>query len=45
MNFKFDANQPYQLDAIRAVVDLFKGQPGNRGGFEILFSETIGGDT
>jgi type III restriction enzyme len=27
VKFKFDANEPYQLDAIRAVVDLFEGQP------------------
>jgi type III restriction enzyme len=27
MEFKFDPNQPYQKDAIAAVVDLFKGQP------------------
>ncbi|AWD25407.1 restriction endonuclease [Micrococcus luteus] len=25
--FKFDASQPYQLDAIKSVVDLFDGQP------------------
>lgn len=25
--FQFDANQPYQLDAISSVVDLFDGQP------------------
>jgi type III restriction enzyme len=25
--FKFDASQPYQLDAIASVVDLFDGQP------------------
>ncbi|EME36674.1 Type III restriction-modification system restriction subunit [Kocuria palustris PEL] len=25
--FKFDASQPYQLDAINSVVDLFDGQP------------------
>ena len=27
MEFKFDPNQPYQKEAIAAVVDLFKGQP------------------
>lgn len=27
MGFKFDANQPYQQDAIASVVDLFEGQP------------------
>ena len=25
--FKFDASQPYQLDAIKSVVALFDGQP------------------
>ncbi len=42
MKFKFDANQQFQLDAVQAVVDLFKGQPQNRGSFEISFSEQIG---
>jgi len=27
MEFKFDANQPYQLEAINSVVQLFDGQP------------------
>jgi type III restriction enzyme len=30
----FDAQQPYQLDAIHAVVDLFAGQPAAAGTFE-----------
>ena len=28
MKLKFDANQPFQLTAIQAVVKLFDGQPG-----------------
>lgn len=27
MEFKFDANQPYQQEAVASVVDLFEGQP------------------
>ncbi len=27
MQFRFDANQEYRLDAIASVVDLFEGQP------------------
>ncbi|MGH9335846.1 MAG: hypothetical protein ACRD21_19095 [Vicinamibacteria bacterium] len=27
MKIQFDGNQDYQLDAIRAVVDVFDGQP------------------
>lgn len=29
MQFQFDANQPYQQEAITAVTELFKGQPAN----------------
>lgn len=37
MKLQFDAKQPYQMDAVNAVVDLFDGQPLNKGDFEIAF--------
>jgi len=30
MKLQFDAKQPYQIDAVNAVVDLFDGQPLNK---------------
>lgn len=36
MKIKFDARQQYQIDAVAAVVDLFYGQPLNKGDFEIV---------
>jgi len=33
LKIKFDGNQPYQLDAIDAVVNLFEGQPLREGAF------------
>lgn len=35
MKLKFDHKQTYQLDAINAVIEVFKGQPLNKGDFEI----------
>ncbi|MCK6600349.1 MAG: DEAD/DEAH box helicase family protein [Bacteroidetes bacterium] len=35
MKLKFDSTQPYQLQAISALVDLFDGQPLNQGDFAI----------
>lgn len=34
MKLQFDATQEYQLEAIKAITDLFKGQPLNKGDFE-----------
>lgn len=35
MKLQFDATQEYQLAAIKAITDLFKGQPLNKGDFEM----------
>lgn len=43
MKIQFDSNQEYQLQAIKSVVDLFEGQPLNKGDFEFsLNSEDSG---
>lgn len=39
MKLHFDANQEYQLQAIQSVVDLFEGQPLNKGDFEFSLTE------
>jgi len=38
VEFKFDANQSYQRDAIAAVVDLFEGQPRDVSNLETSLS-------
>lgn len=35
MKLKFEANQQYQLDAVKSVVDIFEGQPLESGDFEM----------
>ena len=40
MKLHFDSNQDYQLDAIRAIVDVFDGQPLNTGDFEFSLGGT-----
>jgi len=37
MKLQFDSSQPYQLAAIKSVVDIFEGQPLAKGDFEITF--------
>jgi len=38
MKLKFDANLPYQQDAIQAAVAVFEGQPSNQSEFEVSFT-------
>lgn len=38
MKLHFDSNQEYQLEAIKAVTDIFEGQPLNGGDFEFSVS-------
>jgi len=40
MKLHFDSNQEYQLDAIKAITDIFEGQPLSGGDFEFLVSST-----
>ncbi|MDF7811645.1 DEAD/DEAH box helicase family protein [Hymenobacter sp. YC55] len=39
MKLQFDSSQDYQLDAVRAVVDVFRGQPLQAAGAETLFQQ------
>ncbi|MCK9422165.1 MAG: DEAD/DEAH box helicase family protein [Bacteroidales bacterium] len=40
MKLHFDSNQEYQLDAIKAITDIFEGQPLNGGDFEFSVQST-----
>jgi|SRR3990172_3624458 len=37
MKLHFDSNQEYQIEAIRAITDLFEGQPLSSEDFEFFF--------
>ncbi len=41
MKLHFDSNQQYQLEAMKAITDIFEGQPMNSSDFE--FSADVGG--
>ena len=43
MKLHFDANQEYQKKAVKAGVDIFKGQANNSGGFRFEISEASEG--
>ena len=40
MKLHFDSNQEYQIEAVRAVTDLFEGQPLSGGDFEFSLTAT-----
>ena len=42
MKLQFDSNQQYQIDAVNSVVNLFDGQPLNKGVFELGLEEKNG---
>lgn len=41
MKLQFDPNQPFQLEAIAAVADLFEGQPQCTPEYSVMFTEDI----
>ena len=42
MKLQFDPNQPFQLEAVSAVTDLFEGQPQGAPEYSVMHTEDIG---
>lgn len=42
MKLHFDPNQGFQLEAIQAIVDIFEGQPLNKGDYEFTLAQDAG---
>lgn len=42
MKLHFDPNQAYQLDAVSAIVDIFRGQPLQKGDFAVAMQQAEG---
>jgi type III restriction enzyme len=40
MKLHFDSNQEYQMEAVRAVTDIFEGQPLSGCDFEFSLTQT-----
>ncbi|MDI9356877.1 MAG: DEAD/DEAH box helicase family protein [Chitinophagaceae bacterium] len=38
MKLQFDSSQDYQLQAVQTVIDIFEGQPLNKGNFEVSYA-------
>lgn len=38
MKLQFDSTQDYQIQAVKAITDIFEGQPLNKGDYEISFA-------
>jgi type III restriction enzyme len=42
MQFKFDPNQEFQIEAVEAITDLFVGQPPASGGVRLVLGQSLG---
>ena len=45
MKIKFESNQQYQIDAVNSIVNIFDGQPLDKGDFVITETQGFFGST